>query len=347
LALLAETSLEGLSTRQIARRLGLSQPALFRHFRSREALMLAAVDHVRVELAAIVETLLRGSGSPVEQLRTLSRGLLEHVERRPGLPRLLFAELSDAGPVHNALAHVLSMQITLATELFAEGQRRGLLREDVDAADGAAAFAGLLQGLILQWQAAGRREPLAARADAAFGLWLEGTRAQPGTASAQRSPEVERPPSRAGLDSLDVRPLLAAGVDPLSHVLAGLGGLAPGSVLTVVAPFEPRPLVALLSSRGHGVTLREVEPRLFVVDVVVDGTVDIEDLTALEAPEPLERVLERCAHLGRGTVYLARLPRFPRLLVPRLEERGLAHQVQEQPDGTALLRVQPKGPIPR
>ena len=65
----------------------------------------------------------------------------------------------------------------------------------------------------------------------------------------------------------------------------------------------------------------------------------IDDLRDLEAPEPMERVLAATARLAPGGTYAARVPRHPRLLLPRLEERGLLYEVIEEPDGTALVRV--------
>jgi hypothetical protein len=65
----------------------------------------------------------------------------------------------------------------------------------------------------------------------------------------------------------------------------------------------------------------------------------IDDLRDLEAPEPMERILAATAGLAPGEAYAARVPRYPRLLLPRLEERGLLYEVVEEPDGTALVQV--------
>ena len=49
---------------------------------------------------------------------------------------------------------------------------------------------------------------------------------------------------------LDVRPLLAAGQDPLEAILDRWKNLAPGACLLLHAHFQPRPLIALFSARG-------------------------------------------------------------------------------------------------
>jgi|GEM_PF-6996460 len=65
----------------------------------------------------------------------------------------------------------------------------------------------------------------------------------------------------------------------------------------------------------------------------------VEDLSRLEPPEPLERVLMACAQLAPGEVYCARLPRTPTMLFPQLEARGLEWRVAAEPEGTAVIWV--------
>ena len=64
------------------------------------------------------------------------------------------------------------------------------------------------------------------------------------------------------------------------------------------------------------------------------------DLLDLEPPEPLQRILEEVEQLEPGDILVARTPRNPRMLLPRLVDRGVEHAVVEAPDGTALLRVE-------
>ncbi|MCL4445539.1 MAG: DUF2249 domain-containing protein [Actinobacteria bacterium] len=49
---------------------------------------------------------------------------------------------------------------------------------------------------------------------------------------------------------VDVRPAIAAGEEPFETIMAAIDSLEPSEDLVVVAPFEPVPLEALLSSQG-------------------------------------------------------------------------------------------------
>lgn len=49
---------------------------------------------------------------------------------------------------------------------------------------------------------------------------------------------------------LDVRPLIASGVEPLDTIRAQLDALGNGEGLTVIAPFLPSPLIEKLGGEG-------------------------------------------------------------------------------------------------
>lgn len=49
---------------------------------------------------------------------------------------------------------------------------------------------------------------------------------------------------------LDVRPILARGIEPFSEIRTRVDRLAPGEGLSVIAPFLPSPLIEKLGSEG-------------------------------------------------------------------------------------------------
>lgn len=354
LALLADTPLERMTTRQIAKALGISQPALFRHFRSRAALLEAVVDRTRATLAEQAVQVLRADDSASEQLHSLAASLFAHVEEHPGLPRLLFAhaDAADEG-VAQKLRHLLSMQKALVVELVQQGQAQGELQLGVDPERAATALVGTIQGTILQWQLGDRRKTLGAQARPLVELWLTGVQnaaarpvdqttrgaGPPGPdAGSTRGKNAE--PRREGapeIRNFDVRPILASGEDPLREILGELAACPRGSIVEIIAPFHPAPLLTLLESKGHGARLENTGGEdKWILDVVV-GAPAIVDLRELEAPEPLEKVLAAAGCLAEEGSFAALLARFPRLLLPHLQQRGLGYCLSEAEHGVLLL----------
>ncbi len=336
LKLLADYPLEALSTRRIAKEIGLSQPALFRHFRSRDALMLAVLADAQQQLGAVAEGALKTEGTALDCLLAVVTGLFEHVQAHPGLPRLLFGQaLADSGELQLALRKVLSLQVNLISTLITDGQAEGLFDACVPPRDLATGLVGMIQGYILQWEVRGREAVLSEIAPAVVRLWCNGARAPQGRALVPAStpaPVV----ALAKLRTLDVRPILKGGEDPLQAILAELES-TDGGVLQLQVPFLPKPLLALLHRRGCSVTSREDEG-LYIIDIHGENLV-IHDLTMLEAPEPMVRVLSAAEELTNTDAFVARLPRVPHPLMDELKQRNFFYETLESPNGQALILI--------
>lgn len=343
LGLLADHPVDQLTTRRLADSVGLSQPALFRHFASKEALFDAVVAYLCRSLEELTAELL-GPLSPCGEPRS-GRQVLEELlaaefafaERHPGALRLLFHDATEAGTVADLGAPLraqLEQQNAFIGGLIAGAVERGELPECVDSVRAAQLLTAGLQGELLGWHlASGAKAPLERRGAAiAEHFWaglLAGAPAREDLDQAAIASEE--------LIVFDARPVLEAGRDPFDDIHAAHARLAPGGVLGIVAPFKPLPLIGLFEGRGNRVDCLELEGELYLVVVRPAG--ELLDLSDLPAPEPMEELLLAVSNLATGAHLVARLPRFPRLLLPRLEERGLVWHAAELPDSGALLHL--------
>ncbi len=369
LRLLGDNAVEEVTTRRIAEVVGISQPALFRHFQSRDDLLVAAVDRVRQILEPIAEESIQAGG--IDGIRAMATGLFQQVSLNPGLPRLLFYAGATSGSVvdeqcpkfHRSLRLLVSLQRNLIAELLrnTEGTK---LEFHGDPRLAARIFVGLIQGTIIQARFGDHHRMGADEvANLVVDFWLSGLKSLP-EGSSEPEPEPDSAElacaadgktsaadeqalatdkvagaSPAALLQLDVRPLLDRGVDPLNRILITLETLPADGVLQITAPFQPLPLIALLTAKGFHVDSAQVGEGEWLINVRGADAAEFVDLRELEAPEPMEQCLLATAELQPGQSWLAMLPRIPQLLLPRLDERGLIHQHQEQPDGTALIWI--------
>lgn len=344
LGLLAELPVERLSTRRVAKAAGLTQPALFKHFRSRDAILSAVLTLVRQELQGLVHELLASGTHGRAALRQLLEALGGFVAARPGVPRLLFHELAarerhgEPGALRAPLLHLAAMQRALFGELVRGAQQREELPEGLDPGAAARSLLALARGRILAWQFGEEADPLPEALGRDLELlwtaWEHGVPAQSAGPAA-----AETTPLRQPLLRLDVRPRIAAGEDPLAEILALVDVLAADGLLQLLAPFRPVPLLQLLGSRGLVCTATEPTPGAYEILVRGPAAPAPLDLRELPAPEPLEAVLRARAALQAGACLLARLPRRPELLLQRLSEFGDDWNLLELDDGSAILHV--------
>ncbi|MDP2316369.1 MAG: DUF2249 domain-containing protein [Pseudomonadota bacterium] len=168
-----------------------------------------------------------------------------------------------------------------------------------------------------------------------------------------RPPPTEAPPwfDAARVTVLDVRPVLATGEDPLSRILGAVRALPAGGQLTVIASFEPVPLVGLLARQGWGAWARwdgdachvtfgrgapqapeKTAPPASTAVRTPDGW--SLDVRVLPPPEPMRQVL---AAVDADQLPLRILhSREPALLWPHLQERHLAWTVTPTAEGIVI-----------
>lgn len=152
---------------------------------------------------------------------------------------------------------------------------------------------------------------------------------------------------------VDVRPILRAGGEPFSVIMAALERLAPGQGLRLYATFKPVPLFAVMADRGFAHSAQALEGGewevLFTpaqrkpeqVDVA-EASTDFEgwpepaiqlDSRDFSPPEPMVRILAAAEQLRPGETLSALLRREPVFLFPQLEKRGFHWLGGFTPDG--------------
>ena len=134
-AAFARRGYQGTTTAEIAAAAGCSEPTLFKHFGSKQALLLAAVQATGAQLVATLEMPLPPDRDPFEAFAERARSLLLN----PSLGELsrlrTFAlALSDVVDLGDA-ATGLQAFLNSAAEAVAAGQASGSVRQDLVPAD--------------------------------------------------------------------------------------------------------------------------------------------------------------------------------------------------------------------
>ena len=142
-----------LTTNDVARAVGVSQPAIFRHFATKADLWIAVAEHITERLDAAWRTALDGAGDPRAQLRALVQAQLQQIAEIPALPSILFSrELNIDNPRLREAFHALLMRYQgYLVGVLSAWRAEGRLRADLAPEDAATFLTSLVQGLALRW----------------------------------------------------------------------------------------------------------------------------------------------------------------------------------------------------
>lgn len=167
LDLAAEQGLKTLTTQAIAERVGIAQPTIFRHFKSRDAIFGAVIGWVADNLFRVLEQLESEQTPPDERLRRLVQRQLAFVGKRRGIPRVVFSDRLhvDSPALKAAVREIYQRLLGRIARLLEEGRQSGCFRADLEPEETARYIGALLQGTMMRWSILDFAFPLEDEAD--------------------------------------------------------------------------------------------------------------------------------------------------------------------------------------
>ncbi len=165
---------------------------------------------------------------------------------------------------------------------------------------------------------------------------------------------------------LDVRPILAGGVDPFEAIMAKLKTINDSDTLRIINTFEPIPLLNILKKKGYdyqterpeaGVVHTYLEKSDATIEVTAEEAVPVQELSydtvlkkyagkmkeidvrELEMPMPMVTILEELEHLNADNALFVNHKQLPQYLLPELKDRNYKWVSNEISEGDLKLIV--------
>jgi AcrR family transcriptional regulator len=160
--LAAEFGPDRVTTNMLAAEIGISQPAIFRHFPTKSTIWTAVGAHI----GKFMETggqLPLSTGSPAEVLLDQVIKHLGFIQITPALPAILFSrELhAENEELRQHFAAMMANRQAVFADLIAQAVHTGEFSKGLDVEDAAYLVLALIQGLAMRWLLNGREFDLA------------------------------------------------------------------------------------------------------------------------------------------------------------------------------------------
>ncbi len=144
---------EHLTVRRIAAEIGVSEGAIYRHFRSKRDILSLLVNDIEDTWLRDIEKGRTGAHGVLEILGNIAETHISLVEQRKGISFQVVAEIISLGDrkLNNKIAATIRKYTDKIKELLADGVKSRELRDNIDLDAAATLFFSMTQGLVSIW----------------------------------------------------------------------------------------------------------------------------------------------------------------------------------------------------
>ncbi len=143
---------ENVTVRRIAKEIGISEGAIYRHFKSKREILAFLVDYIEDTLIGDIEKSTPRDNT-TELLENILKNHLSSIEQKKGVSFLVIAEIMSLGDkrLNKKIYDVLNKYINHIKEILSKGLKTGEIRKDINPEMGAIIFFSMIQGLVTIW----------------------------------------------------------------------------------------------------------------------------------------------------------------------------------------------------
>lgn len=144
---------EHVTIRRIAKAVGISEAAIYRHFKSKRDILLLLADHIEENLVGDIKVTLTEESSSLSGISAVIRDHISGIEQRHGISHQVIAEIISLGDkkLNRRFFDIVTRYIDRLSELISAGIESGELRQDIDCRVAATQLYGMIQGLVDMW----------------------------------------------------------------------------------------------------------------------------------------------------------------------------------------------------
>jgi AcrR family transcriptional regulator len=145
LDIIADEGLHHISTRNLAKKIGLTEGAIFRHFRTKRDIIIGIMDDVTTDLIGSLRNIALKSDKAEEKLFEYLCRNIKYLKENKGITILLFSEATHLGDkeLKEKLNQILSEQKQFIIKIVKDGIAEGVWDKNVNAEDLAIIYMGI------------------------------------------------------------------------------------------------------------------------------------------------------------------------------------------------------------
>lgn len=157
LDLIASKGIQGLTIKNLAGEIGISEPAIYRHYENKIQILLSILDLFRMNSAKLFEKAAGENSGALVKIEHLFSSHFATFSKNPSLVAVIFSEeiFRNEPVLVEKIAEIVTQNDKMLVSILADGQTSGEIRSDVETANLAIMVMGSLRLFVKRWQFSG------------------------------------------------------------------------------------------------------------------------------------------------------------------------------------------------
>lgn len=152
--LINSKGIQGFTIKNIAKIVGVTEPAIYRHFDSKTAILVALLDLLKENSSQIYGNKLVIEDTVIAKIESIFENHFQTFKKMPALSSVVFSEelFRNDKSLSEKISEVIDFNTKVLFGIVVEGQKRGEITSDVDASHIVIMLMGSLRLFVKKWQ---------------------------------------------------------------------------------------------------------------------------------------------------------------------------------------------------
>ena len=152
--ILTESGLAGLTTKNLAAKMGFAESALYRHFKGKEEIIVTMLQYLAADMDKRLTACVEKLDDPVEKLKAVFNNQFAYFEKHPHFLVAVFSEglLEESKKINAAIMQIMATKRKHLLPVIKQGQLEGGFETSAPAEDLLHIIMGSFRLHMLQWR---------------------------------------------------------------------------------------------------------------------------------------------------------------------------------------------------
>ncbi len=155
--IISEKGIQELTMKNLSRELGISEPAIYRHFENKQTILIAVLESFKHQNRLINESIPLDGMTAFQHLQDVVMRILEKFTKNPAISAVIFSEeiFQNKSELAEMILGIMNSNTEFFTNIIKRGQADSSIRSDIEPEELSIIVMGSVRHLVTVWRLSG------------------------------------------------------------------------------------------------------------------------------------------------------------------------------------------------